>query len=251
MNRRALRYGAIGLVAFVIGLVAFLPARVAAGWAEQMGPISIGGVTGTVFDGRASYVSGPGGAIENLSWQLNPAALLIGRASADLDIDSDLGGFSAHVSRSLFGQTTVENVIGSASAGWLAKLGGYTFLPLSGDVRVDIREAVFDDALQFEALDGEIRLANTRWQLFNPPVPLGRFTTALRRAEDGIALTLAESEGPLALDGQLRIDQTRRYRMDVRMRARAGADERLAPMLEQLGKPGPDGWHRVTEQGRL
>lgn len=251
MNRAALRYIVIGLAAFVFGLVAFLPARVAAGWAEQAAPLSFGGVTGTVFHGRASYVSGPGGAVENLGWTMHPAALLLGRLSADLEINSDLGGFSAQASRSLFGQTTFEKVRGSASAGWLAKLGGYTFLPLSADVRVDISEASFDDDLRFDALSGEIRVANTRWELFNPPVPLGRFTTALSKADDGIRATIVQSEGPLALDGQLSTDETRRYQMDVRLRARAGADERLGQMLDQLGPAGPDGWHQVREKGQL
>lgn len=251
MNRPALRYIVIGVITFVLGLVMFLPARVAAGWAEQAAPLSFGGVTGTVFNGRASYISGPGGAIENVAWELHPAALLIGHLSADLDIDSDLGGFSAQISRSLFGQTTIENAIGSASAGWLAKLGGYTFLPLSADVRVDIRKAVFDDDLQFEALDGDIQVSNTRWQLFNPPVALGRFRTRLANAEQGVRATVIESEGQLALDGQLSTDKSRRYSMDVRLRARAGADKRLEQMLNQLGQAGADGWHRVQEQGQL
>lgn len=251
MNARILRYGAIGLVAFVIGLVAFLPARVAAGWAEQMAPVSLGGVTGTVFAGQASYASGPGGAVENLQWTLHPAALLIGRLSADIRIDSDINGFSAEVSRSLFGATTLENVTGSASAGWLAKLGGYTFLPLSGDINVDIERAAFDDTLQFDALSGQIRLGNTRWELLNPPVQLGQVTTALTNTEEGVQLTVVDSSGPLALDGQITIDNSRRYRMEAALRARAGADERLGSMLDQLGKADDEGWHRVREQGRL
>jgi hypothetical protein len=248
---RALRYGLIGLITFIIGLVAFLPARVAAGWAEHMGPIAMGGVTGTLFDGRASYISGPDGAIKNVAWTLEPASLLLGRISARLNIDSDLGGFDANVSRSLFGQTTIENVTGSASASWLAKLGGYTFLPLSGDVRVNIDEAVFDDELHFDALAGQINLVNTRWQLFNPPVPLGRFTAALGRSDDGLRVTIVESDGPLAIDGGLSLDETKRYLLDVRLRARAGADERLPQMLEQLGRANAEGWHPIREQGRL
>ena len=251
MNRRVLRYGLIGLITFTIGLVAFLPARVAAGWAEQMAPVSLGGVTGTIFEGRASYASGPGGAVENLGWTLHPSALLLGRVSANIDIDSDLSGFSAQVSRSLFGTTVIENVTGSASAGWLAKLGGYTFLPLSGDVRVDIQRAAFDDELQFDALSGQISLGNTRWDLLNPAVQLGQFTTALTHTDGGLQLTVVDSTGPLALDGEITIDESRRYTMEAGLRARAGTDARLGQMLDQLGPADGDGWHRVREQGRL
>ncbi|GAB3685606.1 type II secretion system protein N [Salinisphaera aquimarina] len=251
MKARIIRYALVGTVAFVIGLIAFLPARVVAGWAEQMAPISLGGVTGTIFNGHAAYASGPGGAVEDLNWTLHPSALLFARVSADIDIASDLDGFSATASRSLFGTTRLENVTGSASAGWLAKLGGYTFLPVAGDIGLDIREAAFDDALTFSALDGQIRVNNTRWQLFNPPVALGQFTTALGRSDQGVQLKMVDSNGPLAIDGQIAIDPQRRYQLDVRMRPRAGADERLGQMLDQLGRADAQGWHRVKENGQL
>ncbi|MES1925496.1 type II secretion system protein N [Salinisphaera sp. T31B1] len=251
MNRRVIRYGVIGLVVFAIGLVIFLPARVAAGWAERMVPVKLGGVTGTVFDGRAAYASGPGGAVEGLEWTLRPTRLLLGRLSADISVDSDLGGFSGRASRSLFGTTQLSDITGRASAGWLARLGGYTFLPIAGDIAVDIDQASFDDRLDFSALAGRIGMANTRWELFNPPVDLGQFTTALDRGDDGIRLAIVDSDGPLAIEGQVRIDSQRRYVLDVRLRARAGADQRLEQMLDQLGKADAQGWHRVREQGRL
>lgn len=251
MSARIIRYTLVGLIAFAIGLVAFLPARVAAGWIEQMAPVSMGGVTGTVFAGHAAYASGPGGAVEDLDWTLRPLSLLLGRVSADVEVASDLGGFSALASRSLFGITRLENVTGRASAGWLARLGGYTFLPIAGDIGLDISEAAFDDQLRFSALAGQIRMANTRWQLFNPSVALGRFATALDRSDDGVRMAIVDSEGALALEGQIQIAPDRRYSLDVRMRARAGADDRLEQMLGQIAQPDDQGWYRVVEQGRL
>jgi len=251
MKGRIIRYTLIGLVAFAIGLVVFLPARVAAGWIEQMAPVSMGGVTGTLFAGHAAYASGPGGAVEDLDWTLHPLTLLLGRISADIEVASDLGGFSALASRSLFGTTRLQNMTGRASAGWLAKLGGYTFLPIAGDIGIDISDAAFDDQLQFSALAGQIRMANTRWQLFNPPVELGRFTTALDHNDNGIRVAVVDSEGPLAIDGQVQLAADRRYQLDVRLRARAGADARLEQMLGQVAQPDAEGWYRIREQGRL
>lgn len=249
---RSARYVIVGLLAFAIGLVVYLPARVAAQWVGPAVPITLGGVTGTLLDGHAAYAAGPGGTVENVDWHLDPAGLVLGRLSADLAVDSDLGGFNARATRSLFGNTRIENLSGSASAGWLAKLGGYAFLPLSGDIGVDVSEVAFDDALHIKALSGQIRLGNTRWQLFNPPIELGRFTAVLDHGDQGEArLRIAESDGPLALDGDIRIDDDMRYRLDVRLRARAGADDRLPQLLSQLGRSDDEGWYRVRENGRL
>lgn len=251
MKLRILRYVVVGLVAFLVGLVAFLPARIAAGWVDSATPVTLGGVTGTLFDGHAAYASGPGGAVEDIDWTLHATSLLLARLSVDVAVDSDIDGFAAEITRSLFGTTRIHNLQGSASAGWLAKLGGYTFLPLSGDVRIRIDEAVVDDNLQFSSLNGTVRMGNTRWDLFNPPVDLGTFETALENSDDGIRATVVDSQGPLAIDGQITLDGSRRYRLDARLRARAGADDRLDDMLDQIGRADAEGWHRVREQGRL
>ena len=251
MMARPVRYLIVGLIVFVIGLVAFLPARVAASWVDGSSGVTLGGVTGTLFSGHAAYAAGPGGSVENLDWTLNPASLLLGSLSADITVDSDRNGFSAVVTRSLFGNTHIDNLTGSASAGWLAKLAGYTFMPLAGDITVDVSEAAFNDDLQVSALDGRLGLGGARWELLNPPLALGQFKAAVDHNDDGVRARITDSEGPLAIKGQITVGEARRYQLDVSLRARAGADDRLGNVLNQLGPADDAGWHRIREQGQL
>lgn len=251
MITRGVRYLIIGLVFFVIGLVAFLPAHVVAGWIESQPGLELGGVTGTLFAGHAAYASGPGGTVENLDWTLNPATLLLGGLSADIRVDSDRRGFSAVVTRSLFGNTQIDNLSGSASTGWLAQRAGYRFMPLAGDVTVDISHIKVDGEQRVTALDGYISIGSARWQLANPPLMLGDVDTAIDHTENGIRARITDSEGPLAVEGQVTIAPTRRYDVDARVRARAGAEDRMSDLLGQLGQADDAGWHRIREQGRL
>ncbi|MDA3921200.1 MAG: type II secretion system protein N [Salinisphaera sp.] len=252
MTRKHLRYIIVGLLAFVVGLVAFLPARVAAGWLESSTPVKLGGVTGTLFHGQASYVSTPSGGVDNVQWTLHPAALLIGQASAHIRFNSDLDGFSADVSRSLLsGATRVSQATGDATVGWLAKLAGYTFVPLSGSVQIDIQNAQFDDVLNVSALKGQITLANSRWELLNPPLKLGRVQTALDHTANGIRARIVDSTGPLAAKGHATLGQAQAYSLDLQLRSRAGADDRLKNILKQLGAADSEGWHRIRERGHL
>ncbi len=46
-------------------------------------------------------------------------------------------------------------------------------------------------------------------------------------------------------------DKNRRYDLDVKLRARAGADGRLKQILQQLGKPDSEGWYHIRERGAL
>lgn len=242
----------IGIAAFIVGIVVFFPARVAAGWIESAVPdVTLGGVSGTLLDGRARYAAGPGAAVEDLRWTLHPGALLTGRISADISIDSDISGFSGTVARTFWGTTTISDVQGAASLGWLAKLAGYTFLPLSANLDATVDTLSLDDNLTISALEGRLQLSNTRWQLVRPPLQLGRFAAVVEQTENGLRLVMAESDGPLAIDGQAQLDASNRFQVDVRLRARAGADDRLENLLEQLGEADAQGWHHVRQQGQL
>ena len=252
MSWKISRLVIVGVVTFVIGLVAFLPARVAAGWIPMGSEVKLGGVTGTLFHGTAGYASLPDGGIENLRWTLHPAALLLGRASAHISFDSDLDGFSADISRSLLtGNTDVSDAHGNATAGWLARLGGYTFLPVSGSVQLNLNEASFNDALKVSALDGQVTLSKARWELLNPPIELGSVQTALDHTDAGIRARIVDSQGPLAAKGNATLSDARAYALDLQVRARAGADDRLKKMLMQLGKADSEGWHQIMQRGRL
>lgn len=252
MNWTILRLIIVGVVAFAIGLVAFLPARVAAGWVQSSTPARLEGVTGTLFQGEASYASLPGGGVNNLQWTLHPAALLLGHASAHVRFDSDLDGLSTDVSRSLIsGNTQVSNATGNATAGWLAKRGGYTFLPVSGRIQLNIKDARFDDALQVSALDGQVTLSRARWELINPAIKLGSVQAVLDHGDAGVRARLTDSRGPLVIKGKATLSDNQAYTADVRLRARAGADDRLKKLLAQIGKADSEGWHRLQQRGRF
>lgn len=251
INWRILRFVIVGLVAFLVGLITYLPATLVAGWVADKTPVKLAGVSGTLLNGQAAYASLPNGSLDNLDWTIHPSALLLGGVSADVHAKSDLGDLSGRVHRSLLGYNTLDDVHGEATIGWLADLAGYTFVPISGRVHLDLDHLAFNDDLHVSALSGTVQLTNSRWELFNPPLQLGRFEAKLERGDDGIESRIVDSPGPLALTGQAALSDSQRYDLDVRLRARAGADSRLKQALEQLGRPDSDGWYHVRERGSL
>ncbi|HET7315510.1 type II secretion system protein N [Salinisphaera sp.] len=251
MSWRIVRFVVVGLVAFVVGLITYLPASLVAGWVAGDTPVRLAGVSGTLLNGRAAYASLPHGALDNVRWHVHPAALLTGSVAADIRVDSDLGRVRAKVRRSLFGHNTLEDIHGEATIGWLAKLAGYTFVPVSGRIRLDLDRLAFDDDLHIDALSGTLQLTNSRWELFNPPLELGRFKAELSRGDTGVALRIVDSQGALALTGSVKLSDNQHYDLNVKLRARAGADARLEQILQHLGEPDSEGWYHVRERGSL
>lgn len=251
MTRRIALYAAVGIVAFGIGLVTYLPASLVAGWVAGDTPARLAGVSGTMLDGEAAYASLPHGALDDVHWHVHPAALLLGRLSATVRADSDLGPISGEIQRGLFGDNRLDNVQGEATIGWVADLGGYTFVPVSGRIELHLAHVAFNDDLQISALEGQVDLTRTRWQLLNPPLELGQFKAHLDRSDDENRLRIIDSQGPLALTGGVAVSDSQRYTLDTHLRARSGADSRLQQILKQLGRPDSQGWYHVKERGSL
>lgn len=251
MNWRIMRFVLVGVAAFVVGLVTYLPAPLVAGWVASDTPMRLQGVSGTLLDGQAAYAALPHGALNNVRWHVHPAALLRGSLSATVRADSDLGHVSGEIHRSVLGTNTLDDVQGEATISWLADLAGYTFVPISGRIGLNLDHLRFDDNLDISALSGTIQLTNSRWQLLNPPLALGRFEARLDRGNDGVEARILDSKGPLALTGSVTVSDSQRYDLDVKLRARAGADGRLKQLLQQLGKPDSDGWYHIQERGAL
>ncbi|KEZ79034.1 type II secretion system protein N [Salinisphaera hydrothermalis] len=251
MNWRIMRFVIVGVVAFVVGLVTYLPASLVAGWVADDTPVHLQGVSGTLLDGQAAYASLPNGALNNVRWNVHPMTFLLGRVSATVRADSDLGHIEGQIHRSIFGRNTLDNVQGEATIGWLSGLAGYTFVPVSGRIGLDLDHVTFDDNLDVSALDGTIQLTNSRWELLNPPLKLGRFEAKLDRGDQGIQARILDSTGPLALTGDVQLSDNRRYDLNVKLRARAGADDRLKQILQQIGQPDSQGWYHIQERGSL
>lgn len=251
MSRKVLL--ALGLLAFVIGLVAYFPARVAVDWLPlDSAGVRLVGVRGTLFDGTVERVVDADFAVDNLHWHLNPAALLLGRLSADLRLPSDLDEITATAAYAIWGTTTVTAINGSASLGWLARHARYDYLPLAGDVRLHDASFTLDSQHIPTAVSGQLRLVNTRWQLSQPTLTFGDYTARLDTTDDKLKLTMADSSGPLAIKGNTTYAPANgHYTLDARLRARSGADQRLSALLATISRPDSDGWYHLRQQGRF
>ena len=240
----------LGLISLAVGLVINVPAAWVAQQVQTRVPaVKLAGVTGSAYDGRAQYVVADGAVLEGVEWQLRPAALLTGRLVADLAVDTDAGRLRATVARGLGATTRITGAEGTASIGWFGRLAGYPQLPLSGDIRADLPEAEIGDDRQVRRVQGTVQLVNARWQLAKPPIDLGSFGGELKTEGDAVVLETANSDGPLDVDGSARLVGGNRYRLDMTIRPRAGADERLKSMLDLLGRPDAEGAYRVRERG--
>ncbi|MDT0636196.1 type II secretion system protein N [Spectribacter hydrogenoxidans] len=241
-----------GVLALVVGLVWRLPATVASGWVQSAVPnLTLAGTEGTALSGRAGHVLYEDIALEDVSWQLRPLRLLIGQVAVQLSTATDVGRIEASLRRGLSGNLSAGPVNGQASLAWLARRAGYTFVPLSGSLILAIDNAELDSAGQVQTLTGRVQARGLQWDLLKPPAPIGNFVGVVSGEAGDLQLTIEEADGPVDVEGQASLAANGIYRLDLRLRARAGADDRLKKLIDQLGRPDNQGWYPIVERGQL
>lgn len=241
-----------GVLALVVGLIWRLPAPVAAGWVQSAVPgLTLSGTSGTALSGNAAHVLYEDIALEDVSWQLQPLRLLLGQMAVQLSTATDVGRIEASLRRGFGGGLSAGPVDGQASLAWLARRAGYTFVPLSGSLILSVDNAELDNNGVAQTLSGRVQARGLQWDLLKPPAPIGNFVGVVSGEAGDLQLTIEEADGPVDVEGEATLAANGVYRLDLRLRARAGADDRLKKLIDQLGRPDDQGWYPIVERGRL
>lgn len=231
------------MIAFVLGLVATVPATVVLREAEKQSRQSLRAFEerGTFWNGSArieATVPGTIIALEHVAWQWRPAALLSGRLAFDVTATWAGAQAKGEVARSLGGwQATGVYAQGDAAAfALLSPLVG-AWRP-EGPVEASASRLTFDG----RELRGEARLTWKQAAIALASVkPLGAYRLDIA-AEGGPAkLSLTSLEGPLRLAGRGTFTLPSRVAFSGEARAEGPQAQLLDPVLDLLGPKRADG----------
>jgi len=253
-GRRFWGFAVLGVAAYLIFLVANWPAAHAWMLAERhLGvpdDVQVGGVDGTVWDGRGIQVGTRDLQAERIRWRVRPMALLTGRL--EVTVEGVMGdGFAEGRATLTPGGLSLRGLNGQVPAApWsrVASRFGEDVL-LGGTFAFAIDALEVDREGRLEQLDGRLAWHDASVTV-DEHVELGGLTSQLR-AEDGALLgELGDTGGPLALGGTWRLDPTGAYELDAVMDTREGAAQILTRSLEMAGPRRDDGFH-VGVEGTL
>lgn len=250
MKKDWIRYIALGLIAYLMFLVATLPAKQAYGFlAPRLVPLTLYGVEGTVWSGRAAAVLVRGVRLDSATWNLELLPLLQGRIQAHLTFQTSGGTGSAHVGRSLGGTLYLGDVNTRIPVAQIAPLLPVRPLTVGGVLDVKLRELT----LGIKGIEKVLGTIDWREGAVLAPqqVTLGDFSIAFVETKQGVEAQIRDSgNGPLEAKGTLRLGQDGSYEFRGALAARNSASPELSQALQFIGRPGPDGKIPVTYAGK-
>ncbi len=186
-----------GVIAFLLFAIAYMPATQVIGRVSLPSNISVSGVSGTLFSGKAQTLVINGLPISNVRWELSPLYMLMGKVKLDLKAgnirDKNDIAFEGPITTGLFSQSTV-NTENFTLYLPVDRVIAQVRLPLpvnaGGRFKVSLDELTFGPACQ--SLSGTGDWLNATVAGTQGPIDFGTYSAKLRCEGEDIGITVSE-----------------------------------------------------------
>lgn len=241
-----LGYGIVGLVAYVVFVLAQMPAAQVYDWfLREATPLELYGVEGTVWSGKAT-----GGRYRELelpavSWRWQPTGLMRGALAYGLWLEAPDTQAYGQVYQSWNGTVAVTDLVLPLPMvqPFLAPLVPRLEGIITGELTIRFREPI---PWMAGAIRWEQAVIHT-----GHPAPLGTLDAVLRTEEGEVIGEFASQEGPLGLQGTLRVSAQGKYRIAGAFQPTQALDSDLRQLLDAFGQSGSSGRVAFDFSGQL
>jgi general secretion pathway protein N len=239
---------ALGIGAFLCLALITLPAGVVLSLVHPPG-VTLSGVSGTLWKGRAQAVRSGALHIGSVEWNLDVLRLLTGRVGADIKVTRSDGFAQASITSGPGAAVTLRELNASLPMSALPSNvapGGWT-----GTLTLKFAQLTIDNAWPVAA-NGTAEVADLVGPA-NRPAALGGYKVVFPAegagAADALTGALSDTGGPLDVNGTVQLKKDRSYLVNGMIATRPGAPSDMTRTLEILGAPDAQGRRQFTFEG--
>ena len=230
-----------------IAFLAIVLVRMPAAWLlpTRGGQWSCASIEGSLWSGGCAALTVSSTSLGDLSWDLHPLRLMLGRAAAHLTLSHGPAEAAADVEATLGGRVTARNVVADLPLDSAllpavpANLHGRAHCELA---LVELQRGVL------RQLQGRIEARNLE-ERSGTNTALGSYAVTFPGGSGDPVGTLRDLEGPLALEGTLRLTPAPGFELEGLIAARSGAPPEVVNSLRFLGSPDATGRRQFSLSG--
>ncbi len=238
---------AAGLLAFLAGVVILFPARIAYRWFIPT-EVTLAGIEGSIWNGRADHSSIHGVYVRNLDWTIHPLLLLTGRVSGSGTGELVSGFIEGRFTLTAGGRILLQDISASLA---LSALSGALEMPrLDGTANLRFNRVDIRDGLPVAA-NGTLEVANLLAPTIYPRAAIGGYRAEFFTQENGIAASVEDTDGVVDVAGSLTVSRDRNFVFLATIAPKPGADEGLRNQMRMLGSPDARGYYEMRIEGML
>ena len=225
----------LAAIAFIVIVLARMPAEwvLPARGAQWL----CAGIEGSLWSGSCAGLTVSGTALGDLSWDLHPMRLLAARAAVHVTLTHGPAEAAADVEATFGGRVTARNVVADLPLDSAllpavpANLHGRAHCELA---LIELQRGII------RRLQGRIEARNLEERSGNNTA-LGSYAVSFPGGSGDPVGTLRDLEGPLALEGTLRLTSAPGFELEGLIAARSGAPPEVVNSLRFLGSPDATG----------
>lgn len=238
------------MVIYLIFLLVYLPAN----WLISIAPlpnnVTVSGAEGTLWQGKAALISIDKKQIEQVSWNVSPWGLLVGKANIDVNVGSRATPVNGRgsISWSLSG-VSAKNIRIDLPDSFL--LAG-TRLPfktkIDGDVSLMV-ETLVQGKPWCEQLKGKLFLNSTDVKNQYGVYPLGNIALGLSCLDGQLQIATDETQNILGLSGTVILGEANSVKVNAKIKPTDTQPKDLRDALQFLGRQDSQGYYPINYQG--
>ena len=240
------RIAVLGVMTFLVGTFGLFPARAAYQWfvPEQ---VRLSGISGSIWNGKASAGRVAGIYFTNLKWSFKPLSLFGGKFAIDASVNAAGGQISLTAGVGISGNVAVNDLVASLSLSDIHP--ALRANRIEGMVNMQIDSLVLKNGWPAEA-EGSIGVGNLVAAAAGPD-PLGNFHVDIT-TQDGDVIGLVKDVGAiLDVTGTLRLADDRSYSLVGDVAPNSETPASLNRNLRGLGTPDENGQRQFRLEGAL
>jgi general secretion pathway protein N len=237
------------IILVVVAFAAIVLARLPASWVlpTSGANFSCGSVEGSLWSGYCSNLTVQGAALGDLTWQLRPARLFVGKLAAHIDLEHPPATSArGDVEMGLGGTVTARNLTASLPLDPRVLPG----VPptLTGSLHLDLALAKVTKKGVVSSLQGRIE-AHDLVDRSGYVTPLGNFSLTFPGGTPQPTGDLEDVGGPLAVQGKLILTPQPGYALSGYVTPRPSANQALVNAIQFLGSPDAQGRRQFALSG--
>jgi general secretion pathway protein N len=239
------------VIAYLLFLLTTVPAQFVTRIISENSPVTMQGVSGTLWHGTAYLVSIRDSVqLQKTEWSFSPWKLLIGQLAADIKTQYEGSKLQAELGLSLLGRYFVNDLTGQVTANNIAQLASIPLAQLSGMISLNIEHAQWKPG-ELPSATGEIK-----WQD-------ATVTVADTASLGNIAITLGESEqqllvadirnkgGDIKIQGKMELIRETDYSLEITLAPLASANNNIKQSLGMFASRQANGEYLLKKSGSL
>ena len=244
-------YFITAITAYLLILLATIPAKLVTELINDNTPVAIQGVSGTLWDGEAYLVRIDNNIqLDQTRWSFNFWKLLIGKLSANIDTSFLDEPITAEAGTSFLGRIFINDLKATVAASNVTRLANIPLAQLDGPIILDIQHAQWKQ--------GELPLASgtIKWNDASVTVAetasLGNVLVLLSESEQQLLNAEIKNEGgDISISGNAELLAEADYAAEITLVPNASASNNIRQSLGMFAKRQPNGEYNIKKSGTL